>query len=47
MDILRAAGASFALLHGSRAAGTHRNESDVDADLRAFVARMTELVAPD
>lgn len=27
---LRRAGASFALLHGSRAAGTHRCDSDVD-----------------
>ncbi|GLZ48432.1 hypothetical protein Acsp06_46170 [Actinomycetospora sp. NBRC 106375] len=27
---LRAAGARFALLHGSRAAGTHRPDSDVD-----------------
>lgn len=27
---LRAAGARFAFLHGSRAAGTHRDDSDVD-----------------
>lgn len=30
IDALRAAGARFALLHGSRAAGTHRPDSDVD-----------------
>jgi predicted nucleotidyltransferase len=29
-EALRAAGARFALLHGSRAAGTHRADSDVD-----------------
>ncbi|MDQ3601810.1 MAG: nucleotidyltransferase domain-containing protein [Actinomycetota bacterium] len=29
-DVLRSAGARFALLHGSRAAGTHRPGSDVD-----------------
>ncbi len=29
-DVLRRAGARFALLHGSRAAGTHRPDSDVD-----------------
>ncbi len=28
--MLRAAGARFAFLHGSRAAGTHRDDSDVD-----------------
>lgn len=28
--MLRAAGARFALLHGSRATGTHRPDSDVD-----------------
>lgn len=28
--VLRAAGARFALLHGSRARGTHRPDSDVD-----------------
>lgn len=30
VDVLRRAGARFALLHGSRAAGTHRPDSDVD-----------------
>jgi uncharacterized protein len=30
VDALRHAGARFALLHGSRARGTHRPESDVD-----------------
>lgn len=30
LDALRAAGARFALLHGSRASGTHRPDSDVD-----------------
>ncbi|MDN5748767.1 MAG: nucleotidyltransferase domain-containing protein [Pseudonocardia sp.] len=30
IDVLRRAGAGFALLHGSRAAGTHRADSDVD-----------------
>lgn len=30
VDVLRRAGARFALLHGSRAAGTHRARSDVD-----------------
>lgn len=30
IDALRAAGARFALLHGSRAAGGHRPDSDVD-----------------
>lgn len=30
VDALRAAGARFALLHGSRAAGTARPDSDVD-----------------
>jgi hypothetical protein len=28
--VLRGAGARFALLHGSRVAGTHRPDSDVD-----------------
>lgn len=28
--LLRAAGASFAFVHGSRAAGTHRADSDLD-----------------
>ncbi len=28
--VLRRSGARFALLHGSRAAGTHRPESDID-----------------
>lgn len=30
IDALRAAGARFALLHGSRASGCHRPDSDVD-----------------
>jgi uncharacterized protein len=30
VGVLRQAGARFAYLHGSRAAGTHRQESDID-----------------
>lgn len=30
IDALRAAGARFALLHGSRASGSHRSDSDID-----------------
>lgn len=49
VEALRAAGARFAYLHGSRATGTHRPDSDVDvgAHFGGAAPRSWDVVVPD